>query len=323
MGGSWNQMNQQRPRRGQNSSPVARAFLVFFVVAVTSPITAASAPARSEPKEPAIRAVKDIRVTAVEGESWLRHLGVPFILSSMGRVSNWGELPPNSISQISTGERPDGNFVLSGADLYRLNCRSCHKADGSGVPPEINSIIGPVQATSAAMIRAQMKQRGAELDAKTINQLASQAEKSIQTRLHNGGDKMPPFRHLVPEEVEALRAYLEELAGIPGSEQKQILLIEPASRVGEHLVKGTCHICHEASGSGLAVGVGTAETIPALASFPVDRFPYEVIRKVREGVARPKPMMTSSHGQMPVFGSLTPGEIGAAYAYLVRYPPKP
>jgi len=314
-------MNRNLPLPRMSAS-IGGAFLALLLAsaAFAAPARLAS---RRDPKEPPVRAVKGIHVTAVEGDSWLRHLGVPFIVSSMGRVANWGESPPTAPILAFSGERPDGDFVLSGADLYRLNCRSCHKADGSGVPPEINSIVGPIQATSAAMIRAQMKQRGAELDEKTVNQLATQARTSLLTRLQNGGEKMPPFRHLLPEEIEALSAYLEELAGIPGSDQKQILLLEPAPRVGEHLVKGTCHICHEANGPGLAVGIAVPEAIPSLASLPVDRFPYEVIRKVREGIARPKPMITSAHGQMPVFGSLTPGEIGAAYAYLVRYPPKP
>jgi len=79
----------------------------------------------------------------------------------------------------------------------------------------------------------------------------------------------------------------------------------------------------KASGPGLAVGVGTPEAIPSLASLPRDRFPSEVIRKVREGLAKPTPMMTSNRGQMPIFSSLKPEEVAAAYAYLVRYPPRP
>lgn len=273
-------------------------------------------------EESPARVVKGLRITPVEGDSWLRHLGIPFIASNMGRVANWGPSPSSAPSQPSSGEGPDGDFLLSGADLYRLNCQSCHKADGSGVPPEINSLIGPVQATSPVMIRAQMKQRGIELDAKTVSKLVSQAEAALRTRLQNGGEKMPPFRHLAQEEVAALLAYLEELVGVPGAKRKQIWLSEPAGRVGEHLVKGTCHICHEASGPGLAVGVAMKESIPSLASLPIERFPYEVIRKVREGISRPTPMMTSNHGQMPIFSDLTPEEVAAAYAYLVRYPPR-
>jgi len=240
----------------------------------------------------------------------------------MGRVANWGTSPLSAPDQPFSREGPDGDFLLSGAGLYRLNCQSCHRADGWGAPPEINSLIGPVQATSPAMIRAQMKQRGIDLDAKTAKQLVSQAQAALRTRLQNGGEKMPPFRHLAPEEVGSLVAYLEELAGVPGAESRQIWLSESATRVGELLVKGTCHICHEASGAGLAVGVAMTAAIPSLASLPIDRFPYEVIRKVREGISRPTPMMMSNRGQMPIFSDVTPEEVAAAYAYLVRYPPR-
>jgi mono/diheme cytochrome c family protein len=277
---------------------------------------------RHIPKETPARVVKGLRITPVEGDSWLRHLGTPFIASNMGRVGNWGASPSSAPGQPFSREGPDGDFVLSGADLYRLNCQSCHRSDGWGVPPEINSLIGPVQATSPAMIRAQMKQRGIDLDAKTAKQLVSQAQAALRTRLQNGGEKMPPFRHLAREEVESLLAYLEELAGVPGAESRQIWLSESATRVGELLVKGTCHICHEASGPGLAVGVAMTASIPSLASLPIDRFPYEVIRKVREGISRPTPMMMSNRGEMPIFSDVTPEEVAAAYAYLVSYPPR-
>jgi len=241
----------------------------------------------------------------------------------MGRVGLWSPPPSSASDQRSSREGPDGDFLVSGADLYRLNCQSCHKADGAGVPPEINSLIGPVQATSSVMIRAQMKQRGIELDAKTTNNLVSQAQIALHARLQNGGVKMPPFRHLTREEVNALLAYVEELAGIPGAERRQIWLSEPPARVGELLIKGTCHICHEATGYGLAISVAMPGAIPSLASLPTERTRSEVILKVREGRTRPTPMMLSDRGEMPIFSELEPAEVAAAYAYLVSYPPRP
>ena len=267
-----------------------------------------------------VRSVRGFQITAVQGGSWLRHLGTPFLASNMGRVFHW----PSTFSDgPSSHLAPDGNFLLSGADLYRLNCRACHKADGQGVPPAINSLIGPVQATSAVLIQTQMKQRGIDLDRKTVHQLVSQAQTSLRDRLLNGGERMPPFGHLAPEEMESLLAYLELLAGVPGAEGKQIWLSEPTARVGEQLVKGTCHICHESTGPGLAVAVGSQDSIPTLANILRDRSPSEVIRKVRDGLARPTPLATSGRGEMPVFGDLTPEEIGAAYTYLALYPPRP
>lgn len=284
---------------------------------------AAHASRKEEPRQ----VVGGLRVTAVEGDSWLRHLGIPFVGSNMGRVGLWAPPPLSASAQPSSRMGPDGDFLLSGADLYRLSCRSCHTADGGGVPPEINSLIGPVQATSPVMIRAQMKQRGIELDVQTVNKLASQAQTALRARLQNGGVKMPPFRHLTQEEVDALLAYVEELAGIPGAERKQIWLSEPSARVGELLIKGTCHICHEATGPGLAISVSFPGAIPSLASLSIERTRSEMIRKVREGLSKPMlipmPMVLSDRGEMPIFSDLEPAEVAAAYDYLVSYPPRP
>jgi mono/diheme cytochrome c family protein len=269
-----------------------------------------------------VSATKGLEITSVEGDSWLRHLGFPFVASNMGRAGRWGSAPSSDVERPPTAERPQDGFLISGSDLYRFNCRSCHKPDGAGVPPEINSLIGPVQATSAVMIRAQMKQRGIDLDAKTVDMLVSQARAALRTRLQNGGEKMPPFRYLAPEEVDSLLAYLEKLAGIPGAERKQVWLLESAARVGEHLVKGTCHICHEAIGPGLAVGVGTTQAIPSLASLPKDRTQSEMIQKVLQGLSKPTAMMTSDRGQMPIFNDLKSAEVAAVYTYLVCYPPR-
>jgi mono/diheme cytochrome c family protein len=278
--------------------------------------------ARQVHKSALVRIVEGLRITPVEGDSWLRHLGSTFIASNMGRAGLLAAPPSNTLEQSPSPEGLNGDFILSGADLYRLSCQSCHKADGAGVGQEINSLLGPVQATSAVMIRMQMKQRGVELDAKAVARLVSQSTAALHARLQNGGEKMPSFRLLAPEEMGALLLYLDAVAGIPGAERRQIWLSEPAARVGELLVKGTCHICHEAIGPGLGIGVATPESIPSLASLPRDRSQSEVIRKVRQGLSKPTPMMTSSRGQMPIFTELTSAEVAAAYDYLVRYPPR-
>lgn len=317
-------------RRHFRRQPAHRTLLkVFLVAAVYLGVTGMAFGAdstldvRQVHKRALVRIVKGIRVTPVEGDSWLRHLGSTFIASNMGRAGLWAAPPSSTLEQAPSREGLDDDFILSGADVYRLSCQSCHKGDGAGVAREINSLLGPVQATSAITIRTQMKLRGIELDAKTVAKLVSQATTALHARLQNGGEKMPPFRQLAPEEMEALLLYLDTLAGIPGAERRQIWLSEPPARVGELLVKGTCHICHEATGPGLGIGVGSPESIPSLASLSKDRSQSEVIRKVRQGLAKPMPMMTSSRGQMPIFTDLTSAEIAAAYDYLVRYPPRP
>ena len=49
---------------------------------------------------------------------------------------------------------------LSGADLYRLNCQSCHRAEGTGSPPEIKSVLGLVQGSSLELVRQQLQKAG-------------------------------------------------------------------------------------------------------------------------------------------------------------------
>jgi len=53
--------------------------------------------------------------------------------------------------------------TLHGSDLYLMNCQGCHKAEGEGVSPEINSVINPVRATSAAALMARLKAAGREM----------------------------------------------------------------------------------------------------------------------------------------------------------------
>lgn len=45
---------------------------------------------------------------------------------------------------------------------------------------------------------------------------------------------------------------LRELAGTPPGEGTGLVVPQSAARVGEHVVKGTCHVCHDATGPGAA-----------------------------------------------------------------------
>ena len=48
----------------------------------------------------------------------------------------------------------------SGADLYRLNCQSCHRAEGTGSPPEIKSVLGLVQGSPLELVRQHLQKEG-------------------------------------------------------------------------------------------------------------------------------------------------------------------
>jgi mono/diheme cytochrome c family protein len=300
----------------------------------------AGAEANDSPPTSAVYAV-----SAVTGPNWLKHLGLNMSQTHMGQMGGAQSIPatPRREPQEETtnglratmrkflplwrsapsqsGEVLNEPFVLAGVDLYRLNCRSCHGPNGEGSPPEINSLIGPVQAASRAMIQRRMQTRGTEISDEMAKEMAAEAEKSLRERLQNGGKKMPAFNHLRGDEVEALLAYLDQLADVPAGNHVARLVSESAARVGEHMVKGTCHICHDATGPGEGHMAMMRGITPSLASLPEEQSLSSITHQVQNGSSGM--MMTMGGPQMPSFPYFTEEEIGAAYFYLEKYPPRP
>ncbi len=300
----------------------AGMFAALSLAGVRPSVVAAQARPSSEPRH------VDLPVTPVEGPSWLNHLGANFETSAMGRTGPYA--PPATVkyepqwNEMAGSEALSRPFVLAGSDLYRIDCEACHQPDGRGSPPEIHSLIDPVRAASPVLIEQRMKQMGRPVTAAMAKQLAADAEAQLLHRLQFGGEKMPPFNHLQGAEVEALLAYLDELAGVPGANERQIRIVEPFARVGEHLVKGTCHTCHGATGPGLDPEALLRNVLPSLASLPQRKTIFDVIHKVRQGApVEMGPLRQLSGGRMPVFAYLTDDEVAAAYLYLIIYPPRP
>jgi len=244
----------------------------------------------------------------------------------MGSTGMWG---PRADAPITAAEY---EFVvgdltqpvtLTGADLYRFDCRGCHKADGGGAPPEINSLIEPVQGTSLQLWEQRMKAAGRSVDPMFARSVVSGAKADLLKRLREGGKKMPPPAHVQGAEMGALVAYLEKLATVPGARDRQPDVTESWARVGEHVVKGTCHTCHDASGSWPSPEALLDNAIPSLASLTTHRTMADVVHKVRVGSPI---VMGAAHvsyrGRMPVFDYLTDSEAAAAYFYLLMYPPR-
>ena len=128
---------------------------------------------------------------------------------------------------------------------------------------------------------------------------------------------MPPFRHLKGQEINALMQYLRRHVGDPDSKGKDILVTESVVRVGEHLVKGTCSICHDATGPGMGRMGMMRGVIPSLASFPWEQSIQRVVWQVEFGT---RGMMMGGN-RMPAFPYITPEEAVASYLYLLKYPP--
>ena len=134
---------------------------------------------------------------------------------------------------------------------------------------------------------------------------------------------MPPLAHLQEADIDALYAYLTALAQAPDSQRQSQRTVSWA-RLGEHVVKGTCHICHDAVGprpTGDALMLQGA--IPSLAVLVADNPQVAFVSKARSGASVAIGRVPfHCRGRMPVFYYLQDKELAAAYDFLVAYPPQ-
>lgn len=265
-------------------------------------------------------------ITPVVGESWLNHLHRSFGDTSMGKTGRLGPPAPESGGdpvgrQLGVVAASDGEgVILHGSDLYRLNCRECHGEAGLGAPPEINSVINPVRATSAVLVMERMKKTGMDISSASAAELARQAQDSLLQRIQHGGKDMPASPYLSNAEIRALTEYLRQLAGVPGS--AQLTVKESPDRVGELIVKSTCHICHDAAGVNPTPEQLENGAIPPLSVLTTRVDELELIRKVTSGAPIVMGTPPTAHrGRMPVFYYLSSQEVADVYLYLTEYPP--
>jgi len=279
--------------------------------------------------------VHEYPIPSGQGPSCIKHLGLTVSQTRLGQMGGTGAVSPvgpanlNSVIQrfLSTfrsspekaGAILNEKFPVSGADLYRWNCQACHGSDGQGAPPEINSVLGPVQGTSPVMARKRMEARGLDVDDDVIQQVTELAEASLRDRFQHGGKNMPSFEYLRADEVEALFGYLEKLASVPATKRDGLLVPESAARVGEHIVRGTCHVCHDATGPGSGHTAMAQGTIPSLASIPRDHSLSGVVHQVQYGSCAT--MRMTGGDVMPAYPYFTEEEIVAVY--LVPYSARP
>jgi mono/diheme cytochrome c family protein len=266
---------------------------------------------------------EDPSVTPVAGPSWLTHLGIPVNRTYLGqgaeRLGPSPDRPPEPRTEALGVRR---TMVLSGADLYRLNCQACHRDSGTGAPPEIKSLLGPIQGSSRELVQQRLHEQGDPAAAADSQEASKRSRMAVVTRLHKGGTRMPPRDYLQNEDVKVLFSYLTVLANNPDAMARATRTVSWA-RLGELTVKGTCHICHDATGpqpSGTALLHGA---VPPLESLLATKSVADFVHKARAGdpVQMGDPALFH-RGRMPVFYYLKDEEIAAAYLYLATYPPK-
>ena len=111
---------------------------------------------------------------------------------------------------ISLVQASDEQGSMSGEELFRLNCASCHGQNLQGNPPVYPSLKDVSKRLSRSAVHNQIRQ---------------------------GKNLMPPFAHLSQEQREAIIDYL-----FSGT-SKTVKAVTGAEK-GEMLVRGNCLSCH-------------------------------------------------------------------------------
>jgi mono/diheme cytochrome c family protein len=262
------------------------------------------------------------RVTPVAGPSWLKQLSVSYDVTSLGRGSGtYGPLagePNVKPTPLSVGQP----VMLTGADIYRLNCQACHRAEGTGAPPEIKSLVPAVEGSSLDAVRRQLREQGKAASESAASAKAKQTRADLYRRVREGGQRMPPLAHLQEADIDSLYAYLLQLAGASDAHalpQRTVSWL----RLGEFVVKGTCHICHDAAGPRPTREALLQGGIPPLSVLLEDKPVVDFVTKVRSGstIIMGNPPL-HYRGRMPVFPYLKDQEVAAAYSFLTSYPPQ-
>jgi mono/diheme cytochrome c family protein len=281
---------------------------------------ACAATALAQPKQPAPAAAGEPAVTPVSGPSWLTRLGVTLSQTSIGRGSGrYGPTatpPPPAASALNV----PAVVTVGGADLYRLNCQACHGLSGSGAPPEVSSAVDPLRGASLETLRQQMKSQRQPEGAAEERARPARVRAAVLSRMHRGGQRMPSRAHLTDRELELVFGHLTTLAGSAGAGKTETLAWP---RLGEHVVKGTCHICHDAVGGRPTDARMVQGAIPSLQALLTSATVADFVTKVQRGAPVTLPTLALTHrGRMPVFDYLKNDEIAAAYMYLIANPPR-
>ena len=294
-------------------SRLGLALLASSLAGASSALAQAERPRQAPPaNEPA--------VTPVSGPSWLTKLGVTLSQTSIGRGSGqYGPTTPPPPPPASALNVPAA-VTLAGADLYRLNCQACHGLRGGGAPPEVSSAVDPVRGASLEALRQQMKAQHQPEGAAEQRAQPARVRAAVLARMHRGGQRMPSRAHLTDAELELVFAHLTTLAGGATAGKAETV---GWARLGEHVVKGTCHICHDAVGARPGDARMMQGAIPSLQALLASATVADFVTKVQRGAPVTLPTMALTHrGRMPVFDYLKNEEIAAAFMYLSTNPPR-
>ena len=218
-----------------------------------------------------VAAAQSAQITPVSGPSALSRLGltdpahVDGVGGTLGAASGISGVAGTSRCRLARRHVSRGYADRRGHLSSRLPGLPQDRWQRSAAGNQLPHRAGPGDLADA-LGRAHETGGECTIDEAFARQVVSGARTDLLKRLSQGGQKMPPFAFLRDDERESLLAYLEAIAGVPNSRRKQRSVAESPMRVGEHIVKGTCHICHNAVGAWPDPEGPLNNAVPSLAS---------------------------------------------------------
>ncbi len=220
---------------------------------------------------------------------WCR-LQIPENSQNM-RIKNWILIPlliafgivdcssiPNN-NKITEGEAISKDTLVTGQELFRLNCGGCHGLNREGKPPTFPSLVNIQKKMSKEQIRTQIK---------------------------NGKGLMPPHPNFSDDEINAIISYLY-------NEPEQKVKIASADfspiELGKDIVMSNCVSCHRLSiNDPIPAGAKTMCSMMAPAPFAgvAKRFTKDEFYNI----------LQTGPCYMPSFDFLTTSDKDAIWAYL-------
>jgi len=184
------------------------------------------------------------------------------------------------------GAPVDEALFEKGKEIYAAQCASCHQADGKGLPGVFPALAGSKVVADA---------------------------KAALEKITKGGNGMPAFNQLSPEELAAILTYIRNdfgnsFGGVSVDEVKKLLggggAAAPAAdegllAEGEQVYMQNCASCHQPDGSGMA------PMFPALKGNANLKDAKFVIERILKGKSA-----------MPPFAQLSDRQVAAVATYI-------
>ena len=226
-------------------------------------------PTSARQEVPVPRTLEDPSVAPVVGPSWLTRRGVAYDRTNLGVATR------DALTRAPT-DRTAAAATRDAAHACPRR-RSALSTQLPGVSPR-GETARPIRT-----LRSAANSRRCFVGGDQATTTTNVARTNLPDLIRHGTVLMPAREHLKDDDLDMLFDYLTQAAD-PIETARRARRVGSWARLGEHVVKGTCHICHDAVGPRTSPASVQKGEIPSLEALLAMRFPSP-ISSARRGPA--------------------------------------